>query len=132
MTGGVAIYKALEVISVLKKRDAHIRVAQTKDSTKFIPPLLFECLTNSPVFSDIFKSDFISSSPVPTSTAHINWAGWADALVVMPATANIIAKIAHGIADDPVSLLALATKAKSSVCQPCIVLCMKILQLKKI
>lgn len=117
VTGGVAIYKALEVISVLKKRDVHIRVVQTEDSTKFIPPLLFECLTNSPVFSDIFKSDFISSSPVPTSAAHINWAGWADALVVMPATANIIAKIAHGIADDPVSLLALATKAKK-LCVP--------------
>jgi phosphopantothenoylcysteine decarboxylase/phosphopantothenate--cysteine ligase len=117
VTGGVAIYKALEVISVLKKKDVHIRVVQTEDSTKFIPPLLFECLTNSPVFSDIFKSDFISSSPVSTSAAHINWAGWADALVVMPATANIIAKIAHGIADDPVSLLALATRAKK-LCVP--------------
>ena len=117
VTGGVAIYKALEVISVLKKKDVHIRVAQTEDSTKFIPPLLFECLTNAPVFSDIFKSDFISSSPVSTSTAHINLAGWADALVVMPATANIIAKIAHGIADDPVSLLALATRAKK-LCVP--------------
>jgi len=71
----------------------------------------------SPVFSDIFKSDFISSSPVPTSTTHINWASWADALVVIPATANIIARIAHGIADDPVSLLALATKAKK-LCVP--------------
>ncbi|MEA1995401.1 MAG: bifunctional phosphopantothenoylcysteine decarboxylase/phosphopantothenate--cysteine ligase CoaBC [Campylobacterota bacterium] len=117
VTGGVAIYKALEVISVLKKKDAHIRVVQTEDSTKFIPPLLFECLTNAPVFSDIFKSDFISSSRVPTCTTHINWAGWADALVVMPATANIIAKIAHGIADDPVSLLALSTKAKK-LCVP--------------
>ena len=117
VTGGVAIYKALEVISLLKKKNAHVRVVQTEDSTKFISPLLFECLTNSPVFSDIFKSDFISSSPVPTSTTHINWASWADALVVIPATANIIARIAHGIADDPVSLLALATKAKK-LCVP--------------
>ncbi|MCD6133604.1 MAG: bifunctional phosphopantothenoylcysteine decarboxylase/phosphopantothenate--cysteine ligase CoaBC [Deltaproteobacteria bacterium] len=117
VTGGVAIYKALEVISLLKKKNAHVRVVQTEDSTKFISPLLFECLTNSPVFSDIFKSDFISSSPVPTSTTHINWASWADALVIVPATANIIARIAHGIADDPVSLLALATKAKK-LCVP--------------
>ncbi len=108
-TASIAIYKALEVISLLKKKGFNTRVVMTKEATSFISPVVFEALTNSPVYMDVLEE---LEGLDDTNITHVALARWADVFAVVPATSNIIAKMACGMSDDPVSLVALATKAK--------------------
>lgn len=105
VTGGIAIYKAAEVVRGLMKQGAIVRVAMTTDATKFVTPLTFGALTKQPVLTDLFDDNGGAGHYVP----HIEMADWTDIAVVVPATANIIAKMAMGMADDAVSTTLLAT-----------------------
>ncbi len=105
VTGGIAAYKACEVVSRLRKLHAGVDVIMTENATKLVAPLTFETLSNRPVAVDTFSR--IESWDVK----HISLAQKADAFVVAPATANLMAKLAHGIADDMLSTTLLATKA---------------------
>ena len=103
VTGGIAAYKACELTSRLKKRGAEVRVVLTAHACSFVPPLTFETLSGNPAYTDAFERKF--------EIEHVALAKWADAVVVAPATANIIAKMACGIADELVSTTLLAATA---------------------
>ncbi|MBQ8148939.1 MAG: bifunctional phosphopantothenoylcysteine decarboxylase/phosphopantothenate--cysteine ligase CoaBC [Clostridia bacterium] len=105
VTGGIAAYKACEVVSRLRKLHAEVDVIMTENATKLVAPLTFETLSNRPVCVDTFAR--IESWDVK----HISLAQKADLFLVAPATANLMAKLAHGIADDMLSTTLLATKA---------------------
>ncbi len=92
--GGIAAYKTCQLVSMLVKEGANVRVMMTKNATKFIAPLTFETLSKNRVIYDMFARDF------PWEVEHISWAKFADLVVVAPMTANVAAKIANGIADD--------------------------------
>jgi len=103
VSGGIAVYKACDLVSRLKKRGAQVRVVMTENAMKFVPKLTFATLSANPVMSDTFQER--------NELEHISLAKWADAFVVAPATANIIAKLANGIGDDLLSTTALAMTA---------------------
>ncbi|MBX3157337.1 MAG: bifunctional phosphopantothenoylcysteine decarboxylase/phosphopantothenate--cysteine ligase CoaBC [Deltaproteobacteria bacterium] len=103
--GGIAAYKAAEVVRRFDKAGAHVDVAMTERAQAFIGPLTFQALTRRPVFTDLF------SLTEEATIGHIQLADRADLVVVAPATANLIARLAAGQADDPVAAIALATKA---------------------
>ncbi len=105
VTGGIAAYKACEVVSRLRKLHAEVDVIMTQNAAKLVQPLTFETLSNRPVCIDTF------SRTESWDVKHISLAQKADIMVVAPATANIMAKMAHGIADDMLSTTLLATKA---------------------
>jgi phosphopantothenoylcysteine decarboxylase/phosphopantothenate--cysteine ligase len=109
VTGGIAAYKAAELVRLLVKAGAQTRVAMTLNATRFITPLTLEALSGNRVVWDMWKPD---SSPMD----HINWGQEADLIVIAPATANFISKMAHGIGDDFLSTLILAATAKILVC----------------
>lgn len=105
VTGGIAAYKACEVVSRLRKLHAEVDVIMTENATRLVAPLTFETLSNRPVCVDTFSR--VESWDVK----HISLAQKADVMMVAPATANLMAKLAHGIADDMLSTTLLATKA---------------------
>ena len=105
VTGGIAAYKACEVVSRLRKLNAEVDVIMTENATKLVQPLTFETLSSRPVCIDTF------TRTESWDVKHISLAQKADIMVVAPATANIMAKLAHGIADDMLSTTLLATKA---------------------
>ncbi len=105
VTGGIAVYKALDVISRLKKLGANINVIMTKSSQEFVKPLSFQSLSQNYVIVDMFDE------PKTWDVEHISLAQRADLFVIVPATANIIGKIANGIADDMLSTTVMATTA---------------------
>ena len=102
ITGGIACYKAAELTSLLVKQHADVNVIMTKGATEFMSPLTFEALTGNKVHTDIFDKD--SGTEIP----HISLSGKADALIIAPATANVIAKLSHGLADDMLTSTVLA------------------------
>lgn len=102
VSGGIAAYKAADLCSRLLKEGAQVRVAMTDSATRFVSPLTFETLSHAPVYQSVF--DAARSFDME----HISWSKWADVLIIAPATANTIAKMAHGLADDAVSTLYLA------------------------
>lgn len=104
ITGGIACYKAAELTSLLVKQHADVNVIMTKGATEFMSPLTFEALTGNKVHTDIFDKD--SGTEIP----HISLSGKADALIIAPATANVIAKLAHGLADDMLTSCVLAAE----------------------
>lgn len=106
VTGGIAVYKALDVVSSLRKNNVDVRVIMTKSATEFITPLTFQAISQNMVASDMF------SEPKAWEIQHINLAQRADVFLIAPATANIIGKVANGIADDMLSTTIMATKAK--------------------
>lgn len=106
VTGGIAAYKALELVSRLKKQNIDVDVAMTKSAQEFVTPLSFQSLSQNPVITDMFDE------PKAFEIAHISLAQKADVFAVVPATANMIGKIANGIADDWISTSIMATKAK--------------------
>ena len=106
VTGGIAAYKACDIVSKLVKKDINVDVIMTKNATNFVHPLTFQTLSSNVVNVDMF------SDIKYWEVNHISLAKKADILLIAPATANIIAKITHGIADDMLSTVALATKAK--------------------
>ncbi len=101
VTGCIAAYKAVEVLRALQRRGAEVRVAMTRSATEFVGPATFRALTGAPVMVGEFGDPL---EPIP----HIALAEWADLLLVAPCTANVAAKLAHGIADDLLTSAALA------------------------
>ena len=104
--GGIAAYKSLEIIRLLKKKDAQIKTILTKNANKFITPLSVVSLSQEKVYSDLF--DHKNESEMD----HISLSRWSDVILIAPATANTISKIAFGIADDLASTTVLASDKK--------------------
>ena len=109
ITGGIAAYKMAGVASALKKRGADVEVIMTRNATQFITPLTFETLTGHKCMVDTFDRDF------KFEVTHIELAKKADVILVAPATANVIAKMAHGIADDMLTTTVLAARCPKLV-----------------
>ncbi|HEY8875696.1 MAG TPA: flavoprotein, partial [Desulfosporosinus sp.] len=105
VTGGIAAYKAAEVVRCLRKLNALVHVAMTKSATEFITPLTLQSLSSNPVYCDLFDE------PKLWNVEHIALAEHVDAVIIAPATANILAKMAMGLADDFLSTVLLATRA---------------------
>ena len=105
VTGGIAAYKSCEVVSRLRKAGAKVHVIMTKNACQFVAPLTFETLSNNPCVTDTFDR------PERWEVEHVALAKQADLFLIAPATANIMAKLAHGIADDMLSTTVLATRA---------------------
>ena len=97
VSGGIAVYKSCELLRLLQKKGAEVRVCMTEAATEFVAPLTFASLSKCPVY---LKNGAVEARPFQ----HIDFPRWADLYLVVPATANVIGKFACGIADDPVSL----------------------------
>ncbi|TYP60001.1 bifunctional phosphopantothenoylcysteine decarboxylase/phosphopantothenate--cysteine ligase CoaBC [Thermosediminibacter litoriperuensis] len=106
VTGSIAAYKAVELVRLLKKRGAQVQVVMTRSAREFVTPLTFQVVSGNPVITDMFEK------PVHWEVEHVSLADRADLFVVAPATANVIAKMAAGIADDMLTAAVLATRAK--------------------
>ena len=104
VSGSVAAFKAVSVVRQLQKAGHQVRVGLTAAGAKFVSPTTFYALTHTPVLVDLWQGD---QGPVP----HIEWADWTDLALVVPASADLLAKMAQGIADDAVSAALLATSA---------------------
>ena len=102
ISGGIAAYKAPELVRQLIHRGAEVRVVMTPAAARFVAPLALQTVSGHPVLSDLFE---LSEG---AEVRHISLARWADFGVLAPATANILGKLAHGIADDPVTTVFLA------------------------
>jgi phosphopantothenoylcysteine decarboxylase/phosphopantothenate--cysteine ligase len=110
VSGGIAAYKAAELVRALQRQAVEVHVVMTASAQKFVQPLTFSALTGHKVITSLWEDwDPGAATPEQNGIDHIAEAHWADALVVAPATANILAKFAHGIADDFLSTLYLAT-----------------------
>lgn len=94
VSGGIAAYKAASLVRLLRKEEARVRVILTESAQKFITPLTMATLSENEVGLDMFEQ------PPLADIRHIHWAEWADLAVIAPATANLLAKAAHGLADD--------------------------------
>ncbi len=105
VSGGIAAYKAAELARMFVKDGAEVRVVMTRAATRFVKPLTFETLTGNPVATKMF------ARRAQRATVHIELARWAKVLVVAPATADVLAKLAIGLADDLLSTTALASEA---------------------
>lgn len=105
--GGISAYKTCEIASALKKLNADVWVAMTDSAQKFVTPLAFRTLTSNPAITDLFN-DEMSSLPVP----HISLSQKADLIVIAPASANMIGKIANGLADDALSTIVISSKCR--------------------
>lgn len=105
VTGGIAAYKACDVVSKLKKLNANIHVIMTESACEFVKPMTFQTLSNNFVINDMFKE------PKTWEVEHIELAKKADAFLIVPATANFIGKLAAGIADDMLTTTVMATRA---------------------
>ena len=106
VSGGIAVYKTLDVISRLRKLGVNVNVIMTKSATEFVTPLSFQSLSQNYVVCDMFED------PKTWDVEHISLAKRADVFLIAPATANVIGKIANGIADDMLTTTVMATKAK--------------------
>ncbi len=109
VTGGIAAYKAAELVRLLAKEGAVTKVAMTHHATKFITPLTLETLSGNRVIADMW-------SPETHPLDHITWGQDSDLIIIAPATANFIGKMAHGIGDDFLSTLVIAATARVLVC----------------
>ncbi len=109
VTGSIAAYKAAELTSQLSKQEFNVRVVMTADALRFITPLAFKTLSRHPVVTDLYDEE---EGWKPT---HIELADEADLLLVAPATANVLAKLAHGLADDALTCIALALNPKAKI-----------------
>ena len=110
VTGGIAVYKAVDLVSRLRKQGAEVRVVMTEHAQQFVTPLTFKEISGNKVAVSMWDSN------QEFNVEHISLANWADAFVVAPATANILAKMANGIADDLLSTTLLAAQAPIIVC----------------
>src|SRR5476651_2731513 len=109
VTGSIAAHKAADLASLLTKAGCDVRVVMTADAQHFITPLPFKTLTRNPVVTNLYDEE---EGWQPT---HIRLADEADLLLIAPATANVIAKLAHGISDDALSCIALALNPKAKI-----------------
>lgn len=110
VSGGIAAYKACDLVSKLSKKDYEVKVILTKHAEKFVSKLTFEALCHNYVETDLFGES--NEDPI----AHITLAKWADLMIIVPATANIIAKVTHGISDDLLSTTFLACNKHKMIC----------------
>ena len=110
VTGGIAVYKAVDLVSRLRKQGCQVRVVMTEHAQQFVTPLTFKEISGNQVAVSMWSSN------QEFNVEHIALANWADAFVVAPATANIIAKMAYGLADDLLSTTLLAAQAPIVVC----------------
>lgn len=108
VTGSIAAYKAADLASKLTQAGALVDVIMTEAAQRFVTPLTFQSVTGRPVYTNIWQNE--SSGALPTHIAHVGLAEGADLLIVAPATANTLAKLAHGLADDLLSVTALAAR----------------------
>ncbi|CTP91689.1 bifunctional phosphopantothenoylcysteine decarboxylase/phosphopantothenate--cysteine ligase CoaBC [Xanthomonas graminis] len=108
--GGIAAYKALELVRRLREAGAEVQVAMTAGAQQFVTPLSFQALSAHPARTSLWDS------AAEQAMGHLELARWADRVVVAPATADLLARLAHGLADDLVSTLCLATTAPLTVC----------------
>ena len=104
--GGIAAYKSLELIRLLKKNGANIKTILTKSGSEFVTPLSITSLSQSKVYQDLFSLED------ETEMDHISLSRWSDLILIAPATANTISKLANGISDDLASTVALASNKK--------------------
>jgi phosphopantothenoylcysteine decarboxylase / phosphopantothenate---cysteine ligase len=109
ITGGIAAYKIPELVRIFTKAGHDVKVAMTKNATWFIAPLTLETLSKNRVITDMFEGN---TDPL----AHISWGQESDLVIIAPATANFIAKAAHGIADDFLSSMVVAATAPMLIC----------------
>lgn len=109
VTGSIAAHKAIDIASLLTKAGHGVHVVMTADALKFITPLPFKTLSRHPVVTDLYDEE---EGWKPT---HITLADTADLLLIAPATANVIAKLAHGIADDALTCIALALNSNAKL-----------------
>lgn len=107
ITGGIAAYKICSLVNMFLKEGADVKVVMTPSATKFVTPLTFQTLTNHPVYVDMFQT--INKEEVE----HISLANWADMVVIAPATANTIGKIASGVADNLLTTVVMALPSKT-------------------
>lgn len=110
ISGGIAVYKTAELVRELKKHGARVRVVMTRAATSFVSPLTFETLSENDVLTDLFPEGY------SRQTAHIDWARWADMMVICPATLNTIGKIASGIADNALTTTVMAAEVPVLFC----------------
>jgi len=110
VTGGIAAYKSCELVRELRRSGAEVRVAMTDSARKFVTDLTLATLSENPVLNSLFEGN------EKLGTVHIDLARWCDVFVICPATANIIAKAAAGLADDVISTSILATQSKVIFC----------------
>jgi phosphopantothenoylcysteine synthetase/decarboxylase len=109
VTGSIAAHKAADLASLLTRQKCNVRVVMTADAQRFITPLPFQVLSRQPVVTDLFDAE---EGWKPT---HIEMADQAGLLLIAPATANVMAKLAHGLADDALTCLALALNPKAKI-----------------
>ena len=108
--GGIAAYKSVELLRLLKKQGASVRVIMTQNARAFVGPVTFEALSGQAVCTGLFEKG------ADASIRHIDWAQASDAVVIAPATANMIGKLAGGIADDALSTFILAVISPVIIC----------------
>ena len=108
VTGGIAAYKATYLVRELVKRGVEVKIVMTPSATEFITPLTLSSLSGNPVIVNVFPPD--QKAGTSLSTWHIDYALWADLMIIAPATVNSIAKIAHGFADNALTTLVLALR----------------------
>ena len=108
--GGIAAYKAADLVRRLREARAEVRVAMTENAQRFVGAQIFQALSGQPVRSSLWDAQ------AEAAMGHLELARWAQRIVIAPATANTLAKLAHGFADDLVSTLCLASTAPLAVC----------------
>jgi len=111
VSGGIAAYKAAELVRALQRQDVEVHVVMTDAATRFVQPLTFAALSGHKVVTSLWEDADSSEEACNSAIEHIGEAQWTEALVVAPATANILARFAHGLADDFLTTLYLATQA---------------------
>jgi len=110
VSGGIAAYKSCELVRELRRRGAVVRVMMTSRATEFVSPMTFAALSEQPVLTNIFPSG------QSAAIEHIDWSRWPEVIVLCPATANLLAKLANGFADDPVSATVRAARVPIVLC----------------
>lgn len=102
VSGGIAAYKSAELVRLLRKKGAAVRVVMTRSALQFVSPLTFQALSGNPVHTELLDAD------AENAMGHISLARWADRIIIAPATADTIAKLSHGLADDLLTTIYLA------------------------
>ncbi|MGZ8142956.1 MAG: bifunctional phosphopantothenoylcysteine decarboxylase/phosphopantothenate--cysteine ligase CoaBC, partial [Methylosarcina sp.] len=102
VSGGIAAYKSAELVRLLRKQGSEVRVVMTASAMRFINPLTFQALSGNAVHTDLLDAESENAMD------HISLARWAEVMIIAPATANVIAKLSHGLADDLLTTLYLA------------------------
>lgn len=109
LTGGIAAYKSAELVRLLRGAGSEVKVVMTKNAQEFITPLTLQTLSGNTVHTELFDQE------LECKIGHISLARWADLILIAPASANVIARLAHGIADDLLTTVCLATRAPIAI-----------------